>query len=225
MKWLSLLALLTAGLLGCTPPAPTANNIVTTEFVPQAGKGRVVVVLSGSSGPGMYAAFPAKLAKEGYFAVLIDGKSFAPNRSGGGEALRQIILSAQRSPHAAQGKVAVLGFSWGGGGTLAFATSLPDLIAQVVAFYPVTNKFSDKADVVRRWTVPTLLFAGDIDQTCSIGDMRALVAPLKDRGAPVDLIVYPHAGHDFILPVNPNPAAAEDAWQRTLAALRQGLGT
>lgn len=213
---LAVLALFGIGLLGCAAPSP--ENVVGYEFAPPAGQGRVVIVLSGAFGPGMHSAFPAELAKAGYYAVLFDGRDFSPRRPGAGDNLRQVIPRAQRSPRASPGKVAVIGFSIGGGGALAYATSLPNLVAVVVAYYPVADRFADRDAVVRHWNVPTVMLAGESDQTCRIEVVRTLAASLKERGAPAELVAYPGTGHDFNLSVDLNKSAADDAWQRTLVA-------
>lgn len=221
------MVLLSAGLAGCVRTAPPLDNIGLTEFVPPSGKGRVIIVLSGAFGPAMYSFVPQELAKEGYYAVLLAGTNFSPKAAGASDNLRQIILRAQQSPHALQGKVAVMGFSAGGGAALAYATSLSDLVSVVVDYYPATNSIPDQADVVRRWNVPTVVLAGDADNNgcCMINTIREMVGSAKDRGAPVELVVYPGANHDFILPMRLKQDAAADAWQRALAALHQHLGS
>jgi dienelactone hydrolase len=224
----TVVALLCAALVGCDRPAPPLENIRLTEFLPASGKGRVIIVLSGAFGPAMYSFVPEQLAKQGYYAVLLAGTDFGPRSAGAGDNLRQIILQAQQSPHAVQGKVAVMGFSAGGGAALAFATSLVDLVAVVVDYYPATKSIPDRDDVVRRWNVPTVVFAGDADSNgcCMINTITAMATSAKDRGAPVELVVYPNVNHDFILPPPfLKQDAAADAWQRALAALRQHLGS
>ncbi len=224
-KALVVLALLSTGLLGCTRVAPPLENVAYTEFVPPAGQGQLVVVLSGAFGPQAYTFFPAELARLGYYAVLFAGTDFGSQAPGAGDNLRQIILRAQHSPHATQGKVAVIGFSAGGGAALMYATSMADLVSVVVAYYPATRAIPDKADLIRRWEVPSLVFAGDADNNngcCMIDTIRTMVASARDRGAPVELVVYHGAGHDFIFGGHfLQKDAADDAWQRTLAALRQ----
>jgi dipeptidyl aminopeptidase/acylaminoacyl peptidase len=221
-------ALLSTGLVACTRVAPPLENVAYTEFVPSAGQGQVVVVLSGAFGPQAYAFFPAELVKLGYYAVLFRGTDFGSQATGARDNLQQVILRAQHSPHATPGKVAVIGFSAGGGDALAYATSMSDLVSVVVAYYPATSGIPDKADVIRRWEVPSLVFAGDADNNngcCMIDTIRTMVASARDRGAPVELVVYHGAGHDFILGGHfLKKDAADDAWQRTLAALREHFG-
>lgn len=232
------LVFLSAGMVGCASDAPPLENVRSSEFVPPAGQGPVVFVLSGRAGPTAYTFIPGELARLGYYAVLLDGRDFPVTDAKAGENLRQLIVLAQHSPHASTGprasigphasigKVAVVGASAGGGAALAYATSLTDLVSVVVDYYPATRSIRDKADVVRRWTVPSLVFAGDADNNgcCMIGTITAMVASAKARGAPVELVVYPGADHDFIWGVHYKRDAAEDAWQRTLVALLQHRG-
>jgi dienelactone hydrolase len=70
--------------------------------------------------------------------------------------------------------------------------------------------------------------AGEADGNphCKIEVIRAMVMSGKDRGAPIELVTHPAANHGFNLPTGPyQKAAADDAWQRTLAALHKHLGT
>jgi len=217
------LALLWAGLTGCTL---TAQNQYA-EFVPPSGQGPVIILISGSNGPQAYVPFAKNLTAIGYDVALFSGYSFLAGNMSGDENLRQMIQQVQHSPHAAPGKVGVVGLSLGGGDVLVHASTQPDIVSVVVAYYPATGDIKDKVDVVRRWTVPTLVFAGDSDNAgcCRIGTIEAMAASARARGAPVDLVVYPHVGHGFNLEFgNFDRYATEDAWQRMILALHQNLG-
>lgn len=91
-----------------------------TAYVPASGKGPAVIVLSGASGPRFYEAFAAALAKEGFYAVLLDGNDVSRDAQGAAR-LRSAIERAQSAPHVVPGKVAVVGFSLGGGAALVHA--------------------------------------------------------------------------------------------------------
>lgn len=229
MKTLVTLALLSAGLTGCvlTERAPYE------EFAPPGGQGPVVIVLSGTSGPHDYIFFAKNLAAQGYYVALLDGKRFPADDGRGDENLRQVILQAEHSPHATPGKVGVVGLSLGSAGVLAHASTQPDLVSVVLAYYPSTRDIHDKEAVIRRWQVPTVVFAGTSDNAreqngcCLIENVEAMAASATERGAPFDLVVYPHVQHGFNLAISGkfDRPATEDAWQRTLTALRQNLGS
>ncbi|HEV2674808.1 MAG TPA: dienelactone hydrolase family protein [Aliidongia sp.] len=227
MKILLALALLCAGLTGCTLPDRGAYE----EFMPPSGQGPVVILLSGSSGPPTYVFLAKNLAALGYYVVLIDGHSFLAEDARGDENLRKMIERVQHSPHAAPGKVGAVGLSLGGGDVLVHASTQPDLVSVVVAYYPATGEIENKDDLVRRWSVPTLVFAGDSDNAvrqhgcCLIGTIEAMATSARARGAPFDLVVYPRVGHGFNLGFgNFDRYATEDAWQRMVAMLHQHLG-
>jgi dipeptidyl aminopeptidase/acylaminoacyl peptidase len=224
---LVVLAVVSIALAACNRAAPAFDHLAYTEFVPLAGRGSAVVVLSGRAGPGPYSFLPRDLVALGYYVVLLDGSDYPPGDPRSDENLRRMIRLAQQSPHAMPGKVAIIGASAGGGTVLTFATSLCDLVAVIVDYYPATRSIPDTAEVIRHWTVPTLIFAGDADNNgcCMIDTIRAIVAAAQGQGAPAELVVYPGADHDFIWGSHYQKAAADDAWQRTLAMLRQHPGT
>jgi len=93
------------------------------ECPPPQGKGRVVVVDSGHSGSLYYRPAARQLAQLGYDVVLLDANEIRgphlPISSGFeghvGVALPGAIEQAQHMPRALPGKVALVGFSQGGG--------------------------------------------------------------------------------------------------------------
>jgi dienelactone hydrolase len=109
----------------------------------------------------------------------------------GGKYLRQMIVRMQYSLHARPGKIAVVGFSMGGGTAIVHASTQPNLISVVAAFYPGTRFILEKAALIDRWKVPTLVLAGDADSyqaCCMIGIIREMEAYAKERGAPFELV-------------------------------------
>jgi dienelactone hydrolase len=135
-------------------------------------------------------------------------------------------LRAQASPRAIPGKVGVVGYSLGGGAVIAHASSMPDLVAVGIAYYPVTV-LPNQADIIRLWTVPTLALMGESDPMTPvrIDAMRAMAEPARRHGADIELVTYPGTGHDFNWPGSAKEPATGDAWRRTLAALREHLGS
>ena len=84
-------------------------------YEPPKGKGRVVVVVSGRSGPGNYAYSQKTLPNKATMRFLsMVTTSHIWMRSGGEALLRGVITRSQQSPHALPGKVAVVGFSSAG---------------------------------------------------------------------------------------------------------------
>jgi dienelactone hydrolase len=212
----------TSGLYTAASPEGPSQTV----YLPANGKGPIVLVLSGATGPRLYDPFAAALAKEGYYVVLLDGNDVRRNTSGD-ETLRRAIAQAQKAPGANPGKIGIVGFSLGGGMALSRAADMPDLVSIVVAYYPSTSFVSNPGDLVRRFRVPTLMFAGEQDRynnCCLIETARAIEIAARDRQATFTLVSYPSAGHGFNLAVPAYRAQDDlDAWKRTIEMLRQHL--
>ena len=209
----------------------TTGRLSQKEYEPPKGKGRVVVVVSGHSGPDNYAYVAEDFAEQGYYAVLVDGNDFWV-KSGGSEALlRSVITRSQQSPHALPGKVAVVGFSRGGGSSLTYATRMPELVSAVVVYYPATQHITNPDNFVSKMKVPTLMFAGGRDtykNFCRIETAWKLADAAKKSEGKVMLEVfeYPYAQHGFIIKSSKAwlPTDTADAFRRTLSHLRQYSG-
>jgi len=206
----------------------TVEGLSQVEYDPPSGRGPIVILLSGASGLDMYLSYAAEVAELGYYAVLLYGRDFDPKIVGvsGQGKLRRAIEQAQHSPRALPGKVAVIGFSMGGGGALTHATRMPDIVSTVVAYYPMTMHVVDMRTFVAQFQVPVLVLAGERDRyqnCCLIESMRAMEAAAKGSRAPFELVIYPNAGHAFTC-VNTSaykPEDSADAWQRTKKMLSQ----
>jgi dienelactone hydrolase len=197
-----------------------------TAYPPPSGKGPIVVLLSGRSGPDQYQPIAAAVARLGYYAVLLDGKDILTREQDGRGNLNQAIARAQASPHALPGKTAVIGFSQGGGAALVHAADMPDMVSAVVAYYPVTNFVADASRIARRFQVPVLILAGQRDtyhNCCPIDSMRAIERGARERSAVFELVVYPYAEHGFNLQRSGYYRADDDAdaWKRTVEMLRR----
>ena len=195
------------------------------EYDPPSGQGPLVVLLSGASGLDRRRSYAADVARLGYYAVLLEGNTYALDGTGD---LRRAIEQAQRSPKALPGKAAVIGFSKGGGGALAHAASMPDLVSAVVAYYPKTNNVPDMRSLVAQFKVPILVLTGELDtwfDCCLIESMKRMETAAKEGGKSFELVVYPKANHMFNLKiVGFNFYRAEDAadaWQRATKMLGQ----
>jgi carboxymethylenebutenolidase len=119
----------------------------------------------------------------------------------------------------ATGKVGCMGFCWGGGVTNQVAVHAPDLAA-AVPFYGMQPA---PEDVPKIRAAMLIHYAGD-DQRIDAG-IPAFEEALKKAGVEYTIDMYEGAGHAFMNDTGPryNKAAAELAWERTIAFLKAKL--
>ncbi len=119
----------------------------------------------------------------------------------------------------ATGKVGCMGFCWGGGVTNQVAVNAPDLAA-AVPFYGMQPAVED---VPKIKAAMLLHYAGD-DARIDAG-IPAFEEALKKAGVEYKIYMYAGAGHAFMNDTGTryNKEAAELAWQRTVAFLREKL--
>jgi carboxymethylenebutenolidase len=104
----------------------------------------------------------------------------------------------------ANGKLAVMGFCWGGGQSFRFATNRKDLSATFVFYGP-----PPAADAMKNITAPVYGFYAGSDARISatVPDTRTAMAAAAKKYDPV---IYDGAGHGFMRagedPTNTNPA-------------------
>lgn len=124
----------------------------------------------------------------------------------------------QRLPQG-NGKVGVVGFCYGGGMANFLASELPDLAAAV----PFYGRQAD-LDKVAAIKAPLLIHYASNDERVNAG-AAAYDAALKASGKNAQSFVYPDTQHGFHNDTTPryDKAAAELAWQRTLAFFKQHL--
>ena len=225
--------LLTVAMLALAALPALAQNSVFTAAGPEgpaqtvhppAQPGPIVILISGASGPNNYQTISGDISRLGYYAVLLDGNDILTRQQDGAGNLRKAIERAQKSPQAIPGKVAVIGFSMGGGGALAFATNQPELVSMVAVYYPTTTFITNAGNFVKRFQVPVLVLAGGRDtyrNCCLIESMRAMDAAAKESGAKFELVVYADGQHGFNLD-GPNYRRdyETDAWRRTAEMLK-----
>jgi carboxymethylenebutenolidase len=120
------------------------------------------------------------------------------------------------------GKVGVVGFCWGGGMANQLAVNSPDVTAAV----PYYGRQPVPEEVPRIKASLLLQYAGT-DEMIN-GGIPAYVEALKKAGVDYRLYMYEGAQHAFNNDTNParyNKAAAELAWKRTVAFLKEKLKT
>lgn len=197
------------------------------EFLPPSGKGPAAIVASGAMGADAYREAAKRIAAMGYDVFLVDSR---PMIGDGGSGLRAAIAKAQASPNATPGKVVMVGFSLGGGQVLGRAPGWGDQVSAVVVFYPLNNAFHDIPGMVARYTAPVLILAGGADHfhdnCCTAAGDQVVVDAAKAAGKTIDIVIYPQAGHDFIIENDRNydPRASTDAWTRAAAFLHDHQG-
>ena len=182
-----------------------------------------------------------KLAAAGYIAIAPDLLSgFGPNGGGSSEfassqdAMKAVsgldpdVVTADlnaaadyvKKLPAANGKLAVGGFCWGGGQTFRFATNRHDLSGAFVFYGPPPKDVS-------RINTPVYGFYGGDDARIG-ATIPGAQAAMKQAGKTYDPVTYDGAKHGFMRagedPANTieaNKKAHDEAWERWLKLLKQ----
>ncbi len=117
------------------------------------------------------------------------------------------------------GKVACMGFCWGGGVTNQVAVNAPNLSAAV----PFYGAQPAPEDVPKIKAAMLIHYAGE-DQRINAG-IPAFEDALKKAGIEYKIFMYEGAGHAFFNDTGTryNKEAADLAWQRTLAFYKEKL--
>src|SRR3989344_1195882 len=119
------------------------------------------------------------------------------------------------------GKIASLGWCFGGGQALSLALSGEKLDATVVYY---GNLVIDQQKLSKiKW--PVLGIFGDKDASISVQAVDEFRNSLNALGIKNSIHIYPGVGHAFANPSGQNYAANEtkDAWQKTLKFLAENL--
>ncbi len=119
------------------------------------------------------------------------------------------------------GKVGAVGFCWGGGTVNMLAVNSPDLVA-AVAYYGAPPKAED----VPKIKAALLLHYAGLDQRIDAG-IDAFRKALDADHKQYTIYMYEGANHAFNNDTSAaryDKAAADLAWERTIAFLRQKLG-
>jgi carboxymethylenebutenolidase len=200
-----------------------------------AAKKPGVVVVSENRGLNAHIEDVARrVAKEGYLALAPDALTAFGGTPQNQEEAVQLIQKLDRETNTknfvaaveylrtdpqSTGKVACMGFCWGGGVTNQVAVHDPRLTA-AVPFYGM----QPAADDVPKIKAAMLIHYAGEDERIDAG-IPAFEAALKKAGVSYKIYVYPGAHHSFFNNTGPryNKEAAELAWKRTLAFFEEKL--
>ena len=176
-----------------------------------------------------------RVAKAGYIALAPDGLSSVggyPGNDDEGRELQQkvdpqklmndffaAVAFMEKHPQAS-GKVGITGFCYGGGVCNAAAVAIPEL-ACAVPFYGRQPPIAD----VDKIHAPLLLQYAELDKPITDG-WPSYEQALKAQHKVFEAYIYPQVNHGFHNDSTPryDRAAAELAWQRTLAWFAKYLG-
>lgn len=223
--------------------AHDGGELTALVVLPDAGSGPGVLVLHEIMGINDYIETVAdRLADLGYVVVVpdlfwrIDPEHPLPSDEEGlAEALSRVgeldFEEAVRDSDAAlahlsnlpevTGSVAVVGFCLGG--TLAFGVAIRSEPDAVVSYYG--SGVADALGGAGAVDCPVLFHFGGDDEYIPVDQAEAVRATFADRD---DVVVhlYAEAGHAFDNPSRlfHRPAAAEQAWGRTVDFLRRTIG-
>jgi carboxymethylenebutenolidase len=123
---------------------------------------------------------------------------------------------------AANGRLFVAGFCWGGGQSFRFATERPGLKAAFVFYGPPPKE----SDAIAQISCPVYGFYGGNDARIS-ATVPATAEAMKKAGKTYDPVIYEGAGHGFMRAgedpagLAPNQKAFQQAWERWLALLKE----
>jgi carboxymethylenebutenolidase len=178
-----------------------------------------------------------RVALEGFLTIAPDALSPLGGTPGDEDKARTLIgqLDAQsttknfvaavrylKTHPQSTGKVGVIGFCWGGAAANQLAVNSPDLSA-AVPYYGRQPASGDVPNI----KASLLLHYGGLDEGINKG-IAAYEAALKKASIDYTLYLYEGANHAFNNDTNPeryNKEAAQLAWKRTIAFLKEKLNT
>jgi carboxymethylenebutenolidase len=175
-----------------------------------------------------------RVALEGYHAIAPDALSPLGGTPENPDEARPLFQKLDREANTknfaaavaylktgpqATGKVGCMGFCWGGAATNQVAVNAPDLTAAV----PFYGSQPAAEDVPKIKAAMLIHYAGD-DERINAG-IPAFKEALEKAGIEHTIHVYEGAGHAFMNDTGQryNKEAAELAWKRTIAFLKDKL--
>ena len=174
-----------------------------------------------------------RLAGEGYAALAVDlyGGQVAETPERAGTLARSVDPGAARANlraayHYLSGRgarrIGVIGWCFGGGWSLQTALLFPDSLDAAVIYY---GHLVTDPGVLAGLRVPLQGHFGAEDSSIPVDDVHRFGEVLDSLGVAEHMYVYEGAGHAFANPSGTRyvKPAADTAWDRTLAFLREHL--
>ncbi len=196
-----------------------AQGYFREEIAAKEGKGPAVLIISGNTGPDSRRSYARDVAALGYNVLLVDGNDMFSRTKPAAQNFKDAVTGLLASPGTTSRKVAVIGFSLGGGALLFNAMHQPDLVAAALAIYPFTAWIQNVDGLVGRMQVPLTVLAGSADSynnCCLIDKAREIEKAAKAKGKAFDMVVYDNADHAYDLTGrNYRNDYTRDTWKRT----------
>ena len=228
---------LTSEMVQFTSPGGNINAYVSR---PKDGKnlGTVIVIHENRGLIGHIKDVARHFAKDGFAAIAVDCMSRiggSDKWNGSDDATKEIqkvtgdmvaedltaAVAYMKKQNYVNGKCGVVGYCWGGGQSLNFATKCKDLNAAVVYYGRNPTPLESVANI------PCAVMGnyGEDDPNIMPG-VEPLKAAMAKAGKSFDVKVYPGAKHAFNNNTNADryhPEAAKDAWARTVGFFKKNL--
>ncbi|MGB7952174.1 MAG: dienelactone hydrolase family protein [Candidatus Binatia bacterium] len=218
----------------------SAGNVSAYVSRPKDGKnlGTVIVIHENRGLVNHIKDVARRFAKDGFAAIAVDCMSRiggSDKWNGSDEATKEIqkvtgdmvaedltaALNYMKKQNYVNGKVGVVGYCWGGGQSLNFATKCKDLNAAVVYY----GRNPNPLDSVSNISGAVMGNYAEDDPNIMPG-VEPLKAAMAKAGKSFDVKIYPGAKHAFNNNTNAdryNPEAAKDAWARTVGFFKKNL--
>jgi carboxymethylenebutenolidase len=205
--------------------------------VPEAGRGPGVIVLQEWWGLVPHIEdMCERFAREGFVALAPDLYHGDVARSPDEAGKLMMALDIERAEEDLRGavrhllahegvegeSVGTVGFCMGGVLSL-YAAAKNEQVGACVVFYGIHPKVNPPLEDLR---APVLGLYAERDAFVPPDAVRALEATLKELGKSAEMHIYPDTDHAFFNDTRPevyDPAAAADAWRRTIQFFREHL--